>query len=70
MAFMIIPDHTIRLTPSHTTTQKIIRSGDWFYHFVECLSLSLVLFAMYLLKVRFPHSYDERSDSFGNMNGQ
>ena len=25
---------------------------------------------MYLLKVRFPHSYDERSDSFGNMNGQ
>lgn len=45
------------------------RSGDWFYHFVESLSLALVLFSMYLLKVRFPHSYDERSDSFGNMNG-
>jgi len=22
---------------------------------------------MYLVKIRFPHSYDERTDSFGNM---
>lgn len=66
-----------RLTPHPTKTPqppllpkpKNGRSGDWFYHFVECLSLALVLFSMYLLKVRFPHSYDERSDSFGNMNG-
>jgi hypothetical protein len=52
----------------HPTTHAS-RSGDWFYHFVESLSLALVLFSMYLVKLRFPHSYDERSDSFGNMNG-
>ncbi|TFJ85293.1 hypothetical protein NSK_003716 [Nannochloropsis salina CCMP1776] len=43
------------------------KSGDWFYHFVESLSLFLVLVSMYLVKVRFPHSYDERTDSFGNL---
>ncbi|KAM3567949.1 hypothetical protein VYU27_009916, partial [Nannochloropsis oceanica] len=43
------------------------KSGDWFYHFVESVSLFLVLVALYLVKIRFPHSYDERTDSFGNM---
>lgn len=56
-------------THTHAPPNHAPRSGDWFYHFVESLSLALVLFAMYLVKIRFPHSYDERSDSFGNMNG-
>jgi len=42
------------------------RSGDWFYHFVEVVSLGLCILAIGLIKGPFKHTYDENHDVFGN----
>lgn len=43
------------------------KSGDWFYHVVETLSLIFAATAIYLLKFKFGSTYDESKDAFGNL---
>mmetsp|Transcript_21353 Transcript_21353/g.65181 ORF Transcript_21353/g.65181 Transcript_21353/m.65181 type:complete len:293 (-) Transcript_21353:527-1405(-) len=43
------------------------KSGDWFYHLVECSSLGLVGVSLFLTQKQFKSTYDAQSDSFGNM---
>lgn len=43
------------------------KTGDWFYHFVEIISLVSVAFALYLLFVPLFSTYDEKYDKFGNL---
>lgn len=42
------------------------KTGDWFYHFVEFLSLSAAFAAMYGIFMPFISSYEEKFDKFGN----
>jgi ER lumen protein retaining receptor len=43
------------------------KSGDWFYHFVELLSLVLVCASIYGVFATFLPTYDERHDKFGDL---
>jgi ER lumen protein retaining receptor len=43
------------------------KSGDWFYHFVEFLSLASTASALYATMMLFRNTYDEMYDRFGNL---
>lgn len=43
------------------------KTGDWFYHFVEIMSLGSVCLALYGLLGPLKPTYDEKHDKFGNM---
>mmetsp|Transcript_6335 Transcript_6335/g.9555 ORF Transcript_6335/g.9555 Transcript_6335/m.9555 type:complete len:296 (-) Transcript_6335:175-1062(-) len=43
------------------------KTGDWFYHFVEIISLASVCLAVYLIFVPLVSTYDEKYDKFGNL---
>lgn len=43
------------------------KSGDWFYHFVEFVSLASTGLALYGAIVAFKNTYDEKYDRFGNL---
>jgi hypothetical protein len=43
------------------------KTGDWFYHFVEFLSLASVLLLIFGIFQPLRSTYDERFDKFGNL---
>lgn len=43
------------------------KTGDWFYHAVECMSLVSVAFAIYGVFGPLISTYDEKYDKFGNL---
>ena len=43
------------------------KTGDWFYHFVEVMSLLSVALAIYGIFGPLLPSYDEKYDKFGNL---
>jgi ER lumen protein retaining receptor len=43
------------------------KSGDWFYHIVEFVSLGSTALALYGALVAFKSTYDEKHDRFGNL---
>jgi hypothetical protein len=43
------------------------KTGDWFYHLVEVVSLSSCGVALYLLFVPLRPTYSEKYDKFGNL---
>jgi ER lumen protein retaining receptor len=43
------------------------KSGDWFYHFVEAISLASTLLVLYLIFVPLRPTYSEKYDKFGNL---
>jgi hypothetical protein len=43
------------------------KTGDWFYHFVEFLSLAAVFGAIFGIFMPFISTYEERYDRFGNL---
>lgn len=43
------------------------KSGDWFYHLVEIISLIAVSTSVYLLFIPLFPTYDEKYDKFGNL---
>lgn len=43
------------------------KSGDWFYHFVESMSLAAVVLATYGIMKPLVSTYDEKHDKFGNL---
>lgn len=43
------------------------KTGDWFYHFVEIMSLCAVAFAIYGMFGPLVHTYAEKHDRFGNL---
>lgn len=43
------------------------KTGDWFYHVVEVLSLMFVSTAVYLVSSKHVASYDDKFDAFGNL---
>ena len=43
------------------------KTGDWFYHFIELLSLASVGLAIYGIFGPLLPSYDEKFDKFGNL---
>lgn len=43
------------------------KTGDWFYHVVEVLSLVFASAAVYLVSNRHAATYDDKFDAFGNM---
>lgn len=42
------------------------KTGDWFYHFVESMSLLFIIFIYYFIFTYFISSYNEKYDKFGN----
>jgi ER lumen protein retaining receptor len=43
------------------------RTGDWFYHTVEIMSLCIVMLAIYGVYSPFISTYEEKFDKFGNL---
>ena len=43
------------------------KTGDWFYHFVEFISLVSVCGAVYIILGPLKSTYDEKYDKFGNL---
>ncbi len=43
------------------------KTGDWFYHFVEIMSFTIVCLAIYGTLGPFASTYDEKYDRFGNL---
>ncbi|KAJ1437442.1 ER lumen protein retaining receptor-domain-containing protein [Ochromonadaceae sp. CCMP2298] len=43
------------------------KTGDWFYHFVEIMSLLSVCLALYAMLGPLMPTYDEKFDRFGNL---
>ncbi len=43
------------------------RTGDWFYHLVESLSLIAVTLTVYLIFFPLISTYEEKYDKFGNL---
>lgn len=43
------------------------KTGDWFYHFVETMSLVAVMLAIYGIFVPLISTYGEKHDRFGNL---
>lgn len=43
------------------------KTGDWFYHFVEAMSLLAVVLALYGIFFPLISTYDEKYDKFGSL---
>ena len=43
------------------------KTGDWFYHAVEFLSLAAVTSAIFAILFPMKHTYDKKYDLFGNL---